>query len=159
MSSELVLGVTVGHGTYGVVRRGERTTSGVRTAVAIKVVQPDTKNPGVPQNACREIGLLRELKHPHIVNLLDVLIDAQKQRVSMVLEWADYDLHDVISQHRKRECEATTEQMMAQFVIPLQMIRLIMYQLLDATEYIHSQWVMHRDIKLRSFLFSFSFFF
>jgi serine/threonine protein kinase len=55
---------------------------------------------GVPHNACREIGILRELKHENIVNLVEVLINPDKQMVSMVLEWAEYDLKGIIDRVR-----------------------------------------------------------
>ncbi len=143
--NDLVLGILVGQGAYGVVRRAERRRDdGTVQVVAVKEVRPTTEQPGVPHNAVREIGLLRELRHPHIVNLLDVIILPEQQQVSLVLEWAEYDLKGVLDEHLKYERDP---QQRGLAVLPLAMVRAIMYQLLDATEYIHSQWTMHRDIK------------
>jgi serine/threonine protein kinase len=148
MSGELVLGLLVGQGAFGVVRRAERRRreDGSLETVAVKEVKPINGQAGVPHNAVREIGLLRELRHPHIVNLLDVVISPEEQKVSLVLEWAEYDLLGVLDLHSRCESAANTRHLA---VLPVSMIRAIMFQLLDATEYIHSQWAMHRDIKAR----------
>ena len=55
---DLRIGILVGHGSYGYVYKAEMT----RGVVAVKQVSQHANMPGVPQNACREIGLLRELK-------------------------------------------------------------------------------------------------
>ncbi len=52
------LGILVGHGSYGRVYRAECDGK----VVAVKRVLRDTGFPGVPRNACREIGILKELK-------------------------------------------------------------------------------------------------
>ncbi len=84
-AGELVLGLRVGEGAYGVVRRAERRLAdGKLEIVAVKEVRSSSDQAGVPHNAVREIGLLRELRHPHIVNLLDVAIRPEEQQVSLV---------------------------------------------------------------------------
>ena len=45
---------------------------------------------GVPSTAIREISLLKELEHPGVVQLLDVVHDDQK--LYMVFEYLDMDL-------------------------------------------------------------------
>ncbi len=142
--NKLLLGIVVGKGAHGVVKRAERRREdGALQVVAVKIVKPPKKQTGVqkagvPQSAVREISLLRELHHPHIVNLLEVIVSPEKQKVRLVLEWAEYDLLGVLHKHH---CDPQ------QRGLPLAMVRAIMYQLLDATEYVHSQWIMHRDIK------------
>lgn len=45
---------------------------------------------GVPSNAVREISLLKELRHPNIVRLYDVLHSEKK--LTLVFEYCDQDL-------------------------------------------------------------------
>ena len=97
------------------------------------------------QDAVRELGILRELRHEHIVNLLHVRVHFETREVSLVLEWADYDLQVIIRHHHDMEKRLLQNRHKA--YIPLAMIRAVMYQLLDAADYLHSNWIMHRDIK------------
>jgi cyclin-dependent kinase 8/11 len=137
----ITYGDIIGHGAYGVVKKAQAKGQ----EVAVKFVKPK-KEPGVPHDAIREIGILRELNHPHIVNLLEVLIDSKKQKIAMVLELSNFDLQGILTRHREHE-KVLAGQYKARAFLPLPMIKMIMYQLLDATDYLHSQWVMHRDIK------------
>lgn len=101
--------------------------------------------PGVPHSACREIGILlelRELGHPNVVSMLDVQIDVEERQLGLILEWAEFDLSSIIQHHRDRNQ-----------ALPYQMVRGIMWQLLDATDFVHSHWILHRDIKVSRFLF------
>lgn len=137
-------GEVIGHGTYGFVRKAVNFSM-QQTVVAVKEVKPG-HGTGVPLNACREIGMLRELSHPHIVNLLNVIINSETKAISLVLEWAEYDLKVILGRHMLEE-KAAHALGRQQGMIPLSMTRAIMFQLLDATEYLHANWVFHRDIK------------
>jgi len=64
--------------------------------VAIKKMKfDDGKNgkskEGIPSTALREISLLKELNHPNIVNLLQI-INPEVQHLYLVFEFCDYDL-------------------------------------------------------------------
>lgn len=154
-----------GHGSYGVVRQGyahmfsetKDLVVAVKEILHSSIMSRSRQNSrsqgraGVPQNACREIGILRELNHPHVLKLLAVMInsgskvDADKH-IRLVLEWAEYDLKEILARHAANENELPPDRR-GHAVMPLSMIRAIMFQLLDACDYIHSQWIMHRDIK------------
>lgn len=55
----------IGEGTYGVVYKGrDRETS---EEVALKKIQLESEEEGIPSTAIREICLLKDLNHPHIV--------------------------------------------------------------------------------------------
>lgn len=55
----------MGEGTYGVVYRAINTETG--EVVAIKKIRLEKEDDGVPSTAIREISLLKNLKHPNIV--------------------------------------------------------------------------------------------
>ena len=55
----------LGEGTYGVVYRAINTETG--EIVAIKKIRLEKEDDGVPSTAIREISLLKNLKHPNIV--------------------------------------------------------------------------------------------
>jgi len=64
----------IGEGTFGVVYRARDRRSG--HIVALKTVRIDSaeKRDGTPITAIREISLLRSLRHPNIVNVIEVAI-------------------------------------------------------------------------------------
>ena len=55
----------LGEGTYGVVYRAVNLETG--EIVAIKKIRLEKEDDGVPSTAIREISLLKNLKHPNIV--------------------------------------------------------------------------------------------
>ena len=65
-------GCKVGRGTYGHVYKAKRKDGSDPKEYALKQIEGS----GLSMSACREIALLRELKHPNVINL---------QRVSLVL--------------------------------------------------------------------------
>jgi serine/threonine protein kinase len=55
----------LGEGTYGVVYRAINNETG--EVVAIKKIRLEKEDDGVPSTAIREISLLKNLKHPNVV--------------------------------------------------------------------------------------------
>lgn len=55
----------VGEGTYGVVYKGKDTRT--NNIVALKKIRLEQEEEGVPSTAIREVALLKELNHPHVV--------------------------------------------------------------------------------------------
>eukprot|EP00051_Salpingoeca_urceolata_P013693 m.172881 g.172881 ORF g.172881 m.172881 type:complete len:126 (-) comp17865_c0_seq7:967-1344(-) len=75
----------LGEGTFGVVYKSlDKETSEI---VALKRIKLDCEEEGIPCTALREISLLKELKHPNIVRLLDVLHSEKK--LTLVFEYCD----------------------------------------------------------------------
>ena len=79
---------TIGSGTYGVVYKGKNKNTG--EIIAIKKIKIDLENEGVPSTALREITILRELSHPNIVQLKDVVCEESK--LYLLFEFLEYDL-------------------------------------------------------------------
>ncbi|XP_036310503.1 cyclin-dependent kinase 2 isoform X4 [Pipistrellus kuhlii] len=78
----------IGEGTYGVVYKAKNKLTG--EVVALKKIRLDTETEGVPSTAIREISLLKELNHPNIVKLLDVIHTENK--LYLVFEFLHQDL-------------------------------------------------------------------
>ena len=82
----------LGSGTYGVVYKAkERATN---TVVALKRIQIEKEDDGVPCTAIREIALLKTLKHPNVVELRDVLYANNK--LHLIFEFCECDLKEYV---------------------------------------------------------------
>ncbi|KAM6297494.1 cyclin-dependent kinase 3 [Aegotheles albertisi] len=125
----------IGEGTYGVVYKARNKRTG--QLVALKKIRLDAETEGVPSTAIREISLLKELKHPNIVRLLDVVHTHKK--LYMVFEYLNQDL--------KKHMDS-----LQTGVLPLGMIKSYLYQLLQGVSFCHSHRVIHRDLKPQNLL-------
>lgn len=124
----------IGQGTYGVVYKAQHTQS--KEIVAVKRIKFESQEEGIPSSAIREIALLKELKHPNIVELYDVV--HSQHRLTLIFEYCDWDLRKYM---QSREDPLTEDEVIS-----------FTYQLLKALEYIHSQNIIHRDIKPQNIL-------
>ncbi|KAJ2781683.1 cyclin-dependent kinase 5 [Coemansia javaensis] len=124
----------LGEGTYGIVYKAQnRETSEV---VALKRIRLDNEEEGVPCTAIREISLLKELKHPNIVGLFDVLHTEKK--LTLVFEFMDSDLKKFVDASGG-DLEPLT-------------VKHLLYQLLCGVAYCHRNRVLHRDLKPQNLL-------
>jgi cyclin-dependent kinase 7 len=129
-----VKGATLGEGTFGVVTKAEDTVT--RKPVAIKKIRLGKYKEGVNFTAIREIKLLQELTHPHIIELVDVF--PHKRNLNLVFECCESDLEAVIKDK----------------FLPLGIpeIKAYMAMTLAAVAYCHGAWVLHRDLKPNNLL-------
>merc|ERR1719296_298150 len=86
---------------------------------------------GIPSTAIREISLLKELQHPNIVRLYDVVHTEKK--LTLVFEFLDQDLKKYLD-----VCDTGLE---------LPIMKSFLYQLLMGVAYCHHHRVLHRDLK------------
>lgn len=78
----------LGEGTYGVVYKAQNLET--KEFVAIKKIRLEKEDDGVPSTAIREISLLKNLKHPNVVELKEVLFS--QEQLYLVFEYLEYDL-------------------------------------------------------------------
>lgn len=78
----------IGEGTYGVVYKAKDKATGKH--IALKKIRLETESEGVPSTAIREISLLKELHHPNVVRLLDVV--SCDKKLYLVFEYMAEDL-------------------------------------------------------------------
>ena len=124
----------IGEGTYGTVFKAKHKESG--EIVALKRVQLDDDDEGVPSSALREICILKELKHRNVVRLHDVLHSERK--MTMVFEYCEQDLKKYFD-----SCGGEVDPAIVQS---------FMYQLLKGLAFCHQQNVLHRDLKPQNLL-------
>jgi len=123
----------VGEGTYGLVYKAKNLETG--EIVALKRIRLDSIDEGVPCTAIREISLLKELVHPHIVRLYDVIYTERK--LTLVFEYLDQDLKKYMDFCRQ---------------LPPETIRKFMRHLLEGIAFCHDHRVLHRDLKPQNLL-------
>lgn len=166
VGSRYLISDLLGKGSYGQVVKATDRTHG--KLVAIKQMKRIFDEPTDAKRAYREMHILRHLKHPSVVALLDVIsttIDADFERVYLqngnsaavpsqlfstplprslgdlylVFEFVDTDLSKIIKSNQFLSSEH---------------IQFIMYQILDGMTYIHGTNVIHRDLKPANILVS-----
>ena len=82
----------IGEGTYGVVYKARDTDT--NEIYALKKIKLESEEEGIPSTAIREIALLKELQHPNIVRLANVLHTDKK--LTLVFEYLDQDLKKLL---------------------------------------------------------------
>ena len=75
--------------------------------VALKKIKIEHCDEGIPSTAIREIALLRELNHPGIVNLLDIVHG--ENRLYLVYEYFNLDMKKYLDRKGKPLTTAHTK--------------------------------------------------
>lgn len=123
----------IGEGTYGVVFKATKGAN--NEEFAIKRFKRFRDEGGISPSAIREIKLLRELKHPRIVEMTEVLFD-EKRRLHLIYRYAEHDLGEMIKWHRDERSPMDHG-----------IAKSIMWQTLDAVNFMHENGMIHRDLK------------
>uniref|UniRef100_A0A8D2JCU2 Cyclin-dependent kinase 8 n=1 Tax=Varanus komodoensis TaxID=61221 RepID=A0A8D2JCU2_VARKO len=130
-------GCKVGRGTYGHVYKAKRKDGKDDKDYALKQIE----GTGISMSACREIALLRELKHPNVISLQKVFLSHADRKVWLLFDYAEHDLWHIIKFHRASKANKKPVQ------LPRGMVKSLLYQILDGIHYLHANWVLHRDLK------------
>lgn len=126
----------IGEGTYGVVYKGRNKVTG--QIVAMKKIRLESDDEGIPSTAIREISLLKELKHPNIVSLEDVLME--ENRLYLIFEFLSMDLKKYM------------DTLPAEKLMDSDLVKSYMYQITAAMLFCHKRRVLHRDLKPQNLL-------
>ncbi|KAL9656548.1 hypothetical protein ABK040_005310 [Willaertia magna] len=133
----------LGEGTYGVVYQAkDRLTNQI---VAIKKIRLEHEDEGVPSTSIREISLLKEMRHPNVVNLVEVIHG--DNNLQLVFEFIDQDLKKYMNEFKRTEGDKKKR-----IPIPMNIIKSCMYQTLKGIAFCHSQRIIHRDLKPQNIL-------
>jgi cyclin-dependent kinase 1 len=126
----------IGEGTYGVVYKGRNKKNG--HVVALKKIRLTAEEEGVPSTAIREISLLKELQHPNVVKLEDIV--HQENKLYLVFEFLQYDL--------KRYLDTIP----VGVTLDAMLVKSYTYQILIGICHCHCRRVLHRDLKPQNLL-------
>lgn len=127
----------IGEGTYGVVFKGKNKKTG--EIVAMKKIRLESEDEGVPSTAIREISLLKELQHPNIVCLMDVLM--QEAKLYLIFEFLTMDLKKYMDTNIPKDGQMDPK-----------LMKSYTYQLMQGLLFCHQRRVLHRDLKPQNLL-------
>ena len=133
----------IGQGTFGEVFKA-RDKQNRSKIVALKKVLMDNEKEGFPITALREIRILQLLNHENIVNLIEICrskasqFNRHKSTFYLVFDFCEHDLAGLLSNFNVK--------------FSLGEIKSVMKQLLNGLYYIHSNKIIHRDMKAANVL-------
>lgn len=133
----------IGQGTFGEVFKA-KDKKNPKKYVAMKKVLMDNEKEGFPITALREIRILQLLKHHNVVNLIEICRTKAnasmkyKSTFYLVFDFCEHDLAGLLSNVNVK--------------FSLGEIKKVMQQLLNGLYYIHSNKILHRDMKAANVL-------
>jgi negative regulator of the PHO system len=128
----------IGAGTYATVFKAVDESTG--KFVALKEIRLNPEE-GAPSTALREISFMRELSHPNIVRLIEVIHTSKS--LCLVFELLQQDLKHLLDSRRSLKKSFSLAQ-----------IQSVMYQILSGLAFCHDRKILHRDLKPQNLLLS-----
>lgn len=132
----------LGQGSYGQVVRCKHLPTG--EVVAIKKIQNVFSDPIDAKRILRELCILRQLRHPNIVQIREIIAPADFiafQDLFVVFEYLPSDLEKLLHSPQFLSAEH---------------LRWLLLDLLKALKYMHSAEIIHRDLKPANILLNLS---
>lgn len=129
-----LMGDLLGEGSYGKVKEMLDSETLCRRAVKILKKKKLRRIPNGEANVKKEIQLLRRLQHKNIIQLVDVLYNEEKQKMYMVMEYCVCGMQEMLDSVPEKR-------------FPVFQAHGYFCQLLDGLQYLHSQGIVHKDIK------------
>ncbi|CAO3569951.1 unnamed protein product [Mortierella alpina] len=125
----------VGEGAYAHVYLGRQVST--NKVVAIKKIKLGQKfKDGLDMSAIREVKTLQELRHPNVIELMDVYF--HKTNLNLVLEYLESDLEMIIKDKS--------------IVFMPGDVKHWMLMALRGLDHCHRNWILHRDMKPNNLL-------
>lgn len=127
----------VGEGTYAVVYKGFDLVNNKIVAIKkIRLGSVERADMGMDLSAIRELKILQEIKHPNIVELVDVY--RHSKNLCLVLEYLPMDLEKIIKDKT--------------LIFEQSHIKSWMLMMMRGLAWIHKNWILHRDLKPNNLL-------
>ena len=134
----------VGEGTFGKVYKAKlkalpgKNFNMTSDYVALKRILMENEKEGFPITAIREIMILKRLSHPNIISLHEIVTSKPSEKnkfrgnVYLVFEYMEHDLSGLVD---------------LKINFNVSQIKCILHQILTGIHYLHTNNVIHRDIK------------
>eukprot|EP01119_Soliformovum_irregulare_P019281 TRINITY_DN6066_c0_g1_i1.p1 TRINITY_DN6066_c0_g1~~TRINITY_DN6066_c0_g1_i1.p1 ORF type:complete len:666 (+),score=178.90 TRINITY_DN6066_c0_g1_i1:148-2145(+) len=129
------LGIIIGEGAYGSVRKAVNSLTGQK--VAIKIIYKPAMSEEDLKRSIRETQILKQLNHPNIVKCYETM--ETTDFLYIVME--EIEGGDLKQYCLKRQLEN------GNYNLNLQQVLHIFCQIVSAVQYCHSNNIIHRDIK------------
>lgn len=142
-------------GAYGWVSRAKDTLTG--KVVALKRLKMENAQDGVPVTGLREIQTLMDCSHPNVVHLQEIVVGEDTSKIEkygfsspsyvlaltrnsifLVLDFLEHDLKTLLED-------------LAEPFLPSE-TKTLFHQLVSGVAYLHSNWILHRDLKTSNLL-------
>jgi len=126
---------TIGKGAFGVVYLAKEEKTDITYAIKETYQDPNYKN--------REAQIVKNLNHPNVIKVHHIFF-SQKARgtfLHLVMDHLSSNLFEFIQKYKRSNMS-----------IPIDDIRLSMYQICRGMSYIHGMGICHRDIKPQNIL-------
>ena len=128
----------LGKGAFGSVYKVQKIDTD--EIYAIKKIKLDVDREGIPSATLREISILKSVNHPNIVKILG--ITSGDKSIEILLEYHNLDLRKFMNLYKFNKV-----------IYNLNTVRSMVYQIIRATNYLHSRKILHRDLKPDNVLF------
>lgn len=129
-----LIGDLIGEGSYSKVKEVIDSETLERRAVKIMKKQRLKKIPNGEENVKRETKLMRKLDHKNVIKLVDILYNEEKQKLYIVMEYCVTVLQELFDRAPGNR-------------LPISQAHNYFVQLIEGLEYLHSQGIIHKDIK------------
>ncbi|XP_015792516.1 cyclin-dependent kinase-like 1 isoform X2 [Tetranychus urticae] len=124
----------IGEGSYGLVFKCRNRENG--QLVAVKKYVETEDDPLIKKIALREIKMLKQLKHPNLINLIEVF--RRKRKLHLVFEYCELTVLDILEKYPKG--------------VPEYLTKRIIWQTINAVNFCHQHNCIHRDVKPENIL-------
>jgi cyclin-dependent kinase 10 len=98
----------------------------------------ENEKDGIPISGLREISILMHCKHTNIVQLLEVVVGRSLESIFLSMEYCEQDLASLLDHMQTAFTESQ--------------VKCIMLQVLQGLKYLHSNYIVHRDLKVSNLL-------
>lgn len=129
-----LMGDLIGEGSYSKVKETIDSETLERRAIKIMERKRLRKIPNGEDNVRREMKLMRRLNHKNVIKLVDLIYNDEKQKIYIVMEYCVTVLQELFDKAPENK-------------LPISQAHCYFIQLVEGLEYLHSQGIIHKDIK------------
>jgi len=137
----LILTKSLGKGAFGEVFLTKKEGNDKELYATKRMDRSESENPSNKKRLINEIGILSQIKHPNIVRLIE--LKKTKNHIYIVTEYCNGgSLSDNLKNYITKYKRPFTEEI----------VQYLMRQIVSAINYLHTNRIIHRDLKLDNIL-------